>query len=314
MSDAESFEFSHQYKNQKVLVTGATGFIGAPVCRRLVENGAKVYAVSRSRQKSTTGQLSWIQADPAELCAIREVYKNIRPDVVFHFAGVSTAATNLDLVTPTFHSQVASTVYLLSCAAEFGCSRFVITGSLTEPTLEHVGPGSPYAAAKWASTVYGQMFYRLYKTPVVIVRPFMTFGPGQSEGKLVPYVTLSALRGESPKLSSGQWQADWVYIDDVVAGFIAAGATPGTDGLIIDLGSGALTSVRDVVQRIIALTGDKVKPIFGASPDRPFEQIRVADTQYAYATLGWKPRVSLSEGLERTILWLRQQVNEYAVR
>lgn len=314
MSDAGSIDFSRQYKNQKVLVTGATGFIGAPVCRRLVEHGAKVYAVSRSVQKSTTSQLSWIQADPADLCAIREIFKTVRPDIVFHFAGVSTAAANLDLVTPTFHSQLASTVYLLSSAAELGCSRFVIAGSLTEPTSNHVGPGSPYAAAKWASTVYGQMFYQLYKTPVVIVRPFMTYGPGQSEGKLVPYVTLSVLRGESPRVSSGQWQADWIYIDDVVTGFVAAGATPGTDGLIIDLGSGELTSVRDVVQKIIDLTGDKVKPIFGANPDRPFEQIRVADTKQAYATLGWKPTVTLTEGLERTISWLREQFKDYAVQ
>jgi UDP-glucose 4-epimerase len=307
-------DFSRQYKNQKVLVTGATGFIGAPLCRRLIENGARVYAVSRSVQESATSQLSWLQADPADLCAVREIFEKLRPDIVFHFAGLSTAATNLDLVTPTFHSLLASTVYLLSSAADLGCSRFVIPGSLTEPASNHVGPGSPYAVAKWASSVYGQMFFQLYKTPVVIVRPFMTYGPGQSSGKLVPYVTLSALRGESPKVSSGQWQADWIYIDDVVTGVMAAGSTPGTDGLTIDLGSGELTSVCAVVQKIIDLTGHKVKPIFGAHPDRPFEQIRIADTKQAYATLGWKPTVSLTEGLERTIRWLQQQVKEYAVQ
>ena len=140
----------------------------------------------------------------------------------------------------------------------------------------------------------------------------MTYGPGQSLRKLVPYATLSALRGESPKLSSGEWKADWIYVDDVVAGFLAAGATPGIEGLTIDLGSGELTTIALVVQKIIDLTGHKVQPIFGAQPDRPFEQIRVADTKQAYATLGWLPTVSLTEGLERTISWLRAGFKEKA--
>jgi nucleoside-diphosphate-sugar epimerase len=141
----------------------------------------------------------------------------------------------------------------------------------------------------------------------------MTYGPGQTLGKLIPYASLSALRGEAPKLSSGEWQADWIYVDDVVAGFLAAGSKPGIDGLTIDLGSGELTTVAEVVQKIIDLTGHKVKPIFGAHPDRPFEPIRVADTKQAYATLGWQPTVSLTEGLERTLSWLRKRIKEDAV-
>ena len=89
-------------------------------------------------------------------------------------------------------------------------------------------------------------------------------------------------------------------------------ATPGIEGLTIDLGSGELTTIASMVQKIIDLTGHNVKPIFGAQPDRPFEQIRVADTKQAHAALGWQPTVSLNEGLERTISWLRERVKKEA--
>jgi nucleoside-diphosphate-sugar epimerase len=125
-------------------------------------------------------------------------------------------------------------------------------------------------------------------------------------------VILSALGGEPPRVSSGQWEADWIYIDDVVDGFLAAGCTPGTEGLTIDLGSGALTSVRAVVQKIIELTDHKVQAIFGAHRDRPFEQVRVADTELAHAVLGWKATTSLAEGLARTVDWLRRKMEEDA--
>ena len=312
MTETGRVDFSHFYNNRKVLVTGATGFIGTPLCSRLVENGANVYAVSRSSQDSTLGHLHWIQADLADVSSVRHIFDQVKPDIIFHFSGLSTAATGLELVIPTFQSLLASTVYLLASAANFGCSRFVLPGSLTEPAVGNFNSGSPYGAAKWASSIYGRMFFDLYNTPVVNIRPFMTYGPGQSLGKLVPYATLSALRGESPKLSSGEWKADWIYVDDVVAGFLAAGATPGIEGLTIDLGSGELTTIALVVQKIIDLTGHKVQPIFGAQPDRPFEQIRVADTKQAYATLGWQPTVSLTEGLERTISWLRAGFKEKA--
>jgi nucleoside-diphosphate-sugar epimerase len=313
MIETSPIGFSHFYHNQRVLVTGATGFIGTPLCSRLLENGAEVYALSRSIQAPNSKELHWIQADLADISSVREIFDQVRPDIIFHFSGLATAATDVELVTPTFQSLLASTVYLLVSAAKRGCSRFVLPGSLTEPSVGHFNPGSPYAAAKWASSVYGRMFFQLYNTPVINVRLFMTYGPGQNLGKLIPYATLSALRDESPKLSSGEWQADWIYVDDVVAGFLAAGSTPGIDGQTIDLGSGELTAVAAIVQNIIELTGREVKPIFGALPDRPFEQICVADTKQAYATLGWQPTVSLTEGLKRTISWLRERVKESAV-
>src|SRR4029077_12337963 len=97
-------------------------------------------------------------------------------------------------------------------------------------------PSSPYAAAKWAGCAYARMYYKLYGTPIVIVRPFMTFGPGQNSEKLIPHVILSILHGKSPHLSSGQWRAYWVFVDDATEGFVTAASKPEIEGTTIDLG------------------------------------------------------------------------------
>ena len=190
-----------------------------------------------------------------------------------------------------------------------GCRRIVLTGSLTEPEpgYNDAPPGSPYAAAKWASSAYGRMFHELYKAPVVITRPFMTYGPRQDRRKLIPYIMLSLLQGEAPKLSSGQWQADWIYVDDVIDGLLAATQAPDVEGCTIDLGSGTLVSIHTVVQQIVNLVDSRVAPLFGALPDRPLEQVRVADTAKSYAIMGWKPTTPLEEGLKRTLAWYEQQ-------
>jgi nucleoside-diphosphate-sugar epimerase len=210
-------------------------------------------------------------------------------------------------VVPTFHSLLASTINLLVAATEAGCQRIVLTGSLTEPLSgdRPAIPQAPYAAAKWASSGYGRMFHSLYDTPVVIVRPFMVYGPGQAVTKLIPSVTLALLRGERPKLSSGKRGADWVYISDVVEGFVTAATTPGIEGETIDLGSGTLVPMRSVVDRVATLVGGDLQPEFGALPDRPGENALAANTSVAKELLGWRARTSLDHGLRQTVDWYR---------
>ena len=140
------------------------------------------------------------------------------------------------------------------------------------------------------------MFHLLYQTPVVMVRPYMTYGPGQPSHKLIPQVILSLLKGEAPKLSSGKRPVDWVYVDDVIEGFLAAAHAPGIFGQTIDLGSGDLITIREVVEMIVRLSGVTVQPHFGALPDRPQEKIRVADTVAALEKLDWHTKTSLQSG------------------
>jgi nucleoside-diphosphate-sugar epimerase len=200
---------------------------------------------------------------------------------------------------------------LLTAAAEVGCSRVVVTGSLeeAEPGDGDAVPSSGYAAAKWAVSGYARMFHALYGLPVVSARVFMVYGPGQRDlRKLIPYVILSLLRGEAPRVTAGERPVDWLYVEDVVEGLLAMGHAPGIEGSRFDLGSGTMVSVRSVVLRLATLISSSAEPMFGALPPRAMEQVRVADTARSFEALGWRPQVSLDEGLERTVKWYEKQL------
>jgi nucleoside-diphosphate-sugar epimerase len=295
----------------KVLVTGGTGFIGHHLCQRLCKDGSEVHATSRQAQKHVPGGPVWWQANMAELGEARRIFTAVAPRVVFHLAGSVGARPDLDLVLPTYHSLLTSTVNVLLMAAETGCSRVILASSFTELVFgkEDGIPKSPYAAAKWAGSVYGRMFHSLYQTPVVLLRPFMVYGPAQASAKLVPSVITSLLRGEAPRLSSGRVKADWVYIADVVDAFVSAATMPGIEGASFDLGTGELTSIRAVVEQIMRAVGAGIEPVFGAIPDRPDENEVAAPTGPAAERLKWRATTSLEDGIRQTVQWYRTQSN-----
>jgi UDP-glucose 4-epimerase len=296
----------------KVLVTGGSGFIGGHLCRRLCDEGIEVHATSRDQRESSASGPIWWQADMADLAAARRVLTATRPQIIFHLAGAVGAASDCGLVLPTFHSLVTSTVNMLVTATELCCWRIFLIGSFTEPKpgeLEPM-PGSPYGAAKWMSTTYGRMFHRLYQTPVVNLRPFMTYGPAQASTKLIPSVVLSLLRGETPKLSSGRTKADWIYVADVIDAFLLAATKPGLEGKLIDLGTGSLISVRDVVGQMVTISDTNIEPLFGALPDRPAENAVAANTAAASELLGWRASTTLESGLRQTFDWFKEQSSQ----
>jgi len=302
--------FAPQLARQTVLVTGASGFLGSHLCRHLCNQGAKVHAVSRTLRTTENSSLHWWQGDLQDVATVQNLLSTIQPDIIFHVAGNSAAARQLELALPTFQANLMTTVNLLTVATNIGCGRIVLTGSLEEPDPAYADaiPSSPYAASKWASSVYGRMFHALYGTPVVNVRVFMTYGPGQQDiRKLIPYVILSLLQGQAPKLTMGQRQIDWIYVDDVAAGLVAAAQAPDVEGCRIDLGSGSLVPIHTVVRQLVKLVGSKVEPLFGTIPERPFEQVRVADTADTSAKLGWRPLTSLEKGLAATVDWYKRQ-------
>ena len=191
-------------------------------------------------------------------------------------------------------------------AAERKVRRFVYTSSMEEPDLDDPCPVpcSPYSAAKYAASAYARMFHSLYQLPAVTLRTFMVYGPEQKDlTKLIPYVILSLLRGESPKLSSGDRLIDWIYVDDVIDAMIASAVAEGVEGKTIDVGSGEQISLRGIVEKLVPIVDTNISPEFGSVPDRPNEQNRVAVTEHTESLIGWKPRVSLDEGLKRTVDW-----------
>jgi nucleoside-diphosphate-sugar epimerase len=266
-----------------------------------------------SRQDRAADGIKWLQADLADLSVARQLISTVRPDLIFHLAGAVGAGPQLELVLPTYQSLLCSSVNLLLVSAALRCRRIILTGSLTEPSPETLQPvpSSPYAAAKWASGAYARMFHSLYGVPVVIARPFMTYGPGQAPTKIVPSVIRSLLAGEAPKLSSGRFRADWIYVSDVIDGLIKAATVPGIEGETFDLGTGTLHSVRAIVERIVSIMNSTVEPRFGVLPDRPDEREWAADLAHT-AKIGWAPMTSLEEGLRRTVDWYRDAQLEQA--
>jgi nucleoside-diphosphate-sugar epimerase len=293
---------SESLAGQTVLVTGASGFIGEHLCARLHSTGAEVHGTSRSEQPDSN-TLRWWQGDGANLADMQRILTAVKPDVIFHLASYASGDRSLEAVMPTLHGTLISTVNLLTLVAQMGCRRLVLVGSLEEPELGNPIASSPYAAAKWSSSVYAQMFHRLYQVPVVVTRPFMVYGPAQNVTKLIPYVIRSLLQGEAPKLSSGQRQVDWIYVTDLIDGLIAVTQTVGIEGETFEFGSSTLTPISTTVDYLNQLINPNIKPLFGALPDRPMEQVRIADITRASDRLGWHPQTSLEDGLAQTIAW-----------
>jgi UDP-glucose 4-epimerase len=134
----------------------------------------------------------------------------------------------------------------------------------------------------------------------------MSYGPGQRAGRLVPHVIASLLQGKAPRLSDGAYAADWIYVDDVVEGMLRCARGPGLSGQTVELGTGRLTAVREVAERIAALLDSRVPLRFGDRPVGTHPLRPAADVAATHALLGWHPDTPLEHGLGRTIAWLRQ--------
>lgn len=292
-------------KGGRVLVTGASGFVGHHLCRRLVEGGDAVFGVSRTRG-GVPERVEWLQADLTEVDQARRVMASAQPAIVYHLASHVMGAPDLQHVLPAFRANLQTTVNLLTAAVECGCRRVVLTGSLVEPSQHHAEPvpSSPYAAAKWASADYARMFHALYGLSTVIARVFMVYGPAQrDESKLVPYVIRSVQSGRAPEITSGARRIDWVYVDDVTAGLAALGRAEGVDGRTVDLGSGSLVSIRELVDLLLRVIGTPLRAAYGALADRPMEPERRADLADTARCIRWTPATGLEEGLRRTVAW-----------
>lgn len=311
MSNEKTQIDNASFSGQTVLVTGGSGFIGSALCRRLVSEDAEVHAISRTDRAG--GNLRWWKSDLGDYSKLKKLVTALRPKVIYHLAGKSSGVRELDMVAACFHANLATSVNVLTAATETGCERVILAGSMEEPDADddNAIPSSPYAVSKWAASAYARMFSTLYQTPVVNLRVFMTYGPGREDTrKLIPHVTLSLLRNKPPAISSGRRSIDWIFIDDLIDGMLAAARAPKLIGRTVDLGSGTAISIRELVLELARIIPTKAKPMFGAAPDRPFEQTRIANTGDAYAKLKWTPRVPLTEGLMRTVDWYSQRLQD----
>jgi UDP-glucose 4-epimerase len=286
-----------------VLVTGASGFIGRALVRRLVADGHTTVCTARRPAHDIAEGAAWVPGDLTDRSFVQRLIEEARPAVVFHLASQVTGSRSIDVVPATLANNLVASVSVLEAATEAGCDRVVLIGSGDEPAAGDA-PCSPYAATKWAVGGYARMFLSLYGTPVTTARPFMVYGPDQPDTtKVVSYAITSLLRGEAPELSSGRRLCDWVYIDDVVDALLVLADAPDVIGRVVDVGTGRLHTVRHVVDTISTLVGPCVEPVFGGLPDRQAETEAVADVAETARVCEWRPTTDLYEGLKRTVAW-----------
>lgn len=296
-------------QGQKILITGANGFLGQHLVARLKATGASIYTVSRHLPETADG-IQGLQGDLTDSQWCQERIGGIRPDIIYHLASSSLGGQDARFVLPNFENDLRTTVNTLLAAHACGCRRVILVASLEEPVLDGrpITLASPYAAAKICGTFYGLLFHQIFGLPVTILRPLMVYGPGQKGHKIIPYAIQSLLRGEAPRLSSGVRPVDWVYVEDVITAFVTAAVSSEAAGAMIDLGSGDLVSVREVIETIQGLIEGAPLPCFGALPDRIQEVVRRADTETAFRILRWRATTPLAEGLSKTIQYYSKQV------
>ena len=302
------------WAGRHVLVTGATGFIGVRLVQRLVEVGAQVWAgvypgESPERVASLAPEVERVPFDVQDAEGVRRVVLEAAPDVVFHLAAVGVSDTGIEPVL-ALAVNAGGAINLLEALRRRAVQRVVLVGTCYEygarQAVEGLDPFNAYAASKVAAWAFGRMYWRVHGLPIVTVRPFQVYGPGQPEHMLIPSAIVAALAGQDLMATAGEQARDFIYVDDVVEGMLAAALAPGIEGESLDLGSGVARPVREVLDRVWELTGARGRILYGALPYRPGEVIHLAANAERTARLiGWCACVGLDEGLRYTIDWMR---------
>jgi nucleoside-diphosphate-sugar epimerase len=295
--------------NKKVLVIGASSFIGTHLVLKLVEHGAIVHATYLSKKPDFCSQVTVEYLDITDPIAVKNRLKHFGPDYVFNMAAYVNGSRSIEMVLPTIKANLGGNINLLLAATEYPVKRIVLLGSMDEyqELANEISPASPYAASKIASSAYAKMFHSLYQLPIVIAKVFMVYGPNQRDTqKLIPYTITSLLRGEKPKFSAGTRMVDWVYISDVIDGLLKLMLVPGLEGESVSIGTGKLVSVRAVISRIFKALNIQEPPNFGFIPERPMETMVAAEIEHTKEKIGWEPSIEINAGIEKTVKWYQE--------
>ena len=305
-------------KDKQILVTGGAGFVGSNLVRRLVKDGCRVVVLEKPaadlwRLKDIIHQLEIVYFDLGFGQGQELIKKIPKAEIIYHLAsaGVNQSETNCELI---MRSNLLGSSQMLELARALKVERFIYSGSCFEygegvslSEKSFPAPISEYDVSKLAGWFLANSFFHRYALPVVSLRLFNLYGPYEGAHRLVPYAVNNALKSKDIKLTLGEQKRDFVFIDDLVEGFIAAGNTENIIGSTFNLASGKLTSVKDVVNMIIELTNSESKPIFGALEYRKSEiMILSGDPSKAEKELGWSVKNSLKDGLKKTIEWFKE--------
>jgi NAD dependent epimerase/dehydratase len=320
------------FAGRKILVTGASGFIGSHLVERLVALGADVRAFVHYNSRSDYGLLELVE--PSVLAAVEIIPGDLKDgdgvrravrgcDIVFHLGALIAIPYSYRNPHDFVQANVVGTAHVLNAALEYGVARLVHTStSETYGTAQYqpidedhplVGQ-SPYSASKIGADKLAESYYRSFDLPVATIRPFNTYGPRQSARAVIPTIIAQALAGATLKLGSTSPQRDFNYVEDSVAGFLAVASSDKAVGETINIGSGRTVSIADVIDMVAAITGKPLEVITDPDRIRPGKSevgLLLADTRKAAELLGWAPQVPLEEGLKRTVEWIGRHPERY---
>ncbi|MBR0641456.1 GDP-mannose 4,6-dehydratase [Plastoroseomonas hellenica] len=320
-------------KGKRVLVTGAGGFIGSHVVERLAREGALVTAMVRYNAGSSIGNLAFV---PKEVLAeVNIIAGNIEDGdfvhravegqhIVLHLAALIAIPYSYLAPRSYVRTNIEGTLNVLEAARRLGTSRVVHTstsevyGTAVRVPIDEDHPlqaQSPYSATKMSADKIADSYYRSFDTPIVVLRPFNTFGPRQSARAFIPTIISQALSRDAIHLGSLTPERDMTYVADTVDGFLRAAVAPGLEGETINLGTGQTFSIGDFANRILQLMGVGKRIVHDPHRERPAksEVLRlISDNAKAERLLGWRPGTALDDGLRATIDFVSVNRHLYA--
>jgi dTDP-glucose 4,6-dehydratase len=322
------------WANKKILITGAGGFIGSHLVERLVEAGASVRAFVRYNSRADPGllrmaspetlsKLTLIGGDLRDSDAIRKAVEGC--EFIFHLGALISIPYSYLHPVEVAESNLMGTLNVLMACRDFGIQRLIHTstsevyGTALTTMIDESHPlqgQSPYSASKIGADKMVESFYCAYGLPVVTVRPFNTYGPRQSARAVIPTIITQAIANNTIRLGSLSTIRDFTFVDDTVNGFLCAAQANDVEGCTFNLGTGQAISIGDLTQKIIQKVGTDVKVEVDTSRLRPQKsEVKrlLSDNSLARERLGWSPIVGLDEGLDKTISWIRDNLNHFRV-
>ncbi len=308
---------------QRVLITGGSGFVGACLARELIAAGEDVHLLLRPnhqlwRLEDIDGFYTPLWADLCDADSVNRAVALCRPDVIYHLATHGAYPTQKNRA-EIMATNLQGTINLVEALSKHDYRALIHAGSSSEyghknrpmresDTLE---PRSDYAISK-AAAAHICLLEAQRGRPVSVVRLFSAYGPWEEPTRLVPYVMGCCLRGENPRVTSGAQPRDFIAVSDVTA-LLRIAARKALRGAILHAGTGVQSRVSDMIETIIAVSGQKLKAQYGFTEQRPDEpSCWVANIERTKALTGWKPLHDLSSGVRNMWSWHRQRENAYS--
>lgn len=318
---------------ERVLVTGADGFIGSHLVEKLVINNKKVKAFVYYNSFNTWG---WLDTLPKEILreievitgdirdpnGVRQAMKEI--DIVYHLAALIAIPFSYHSPDTYVDTNIKGTLNVLQAARDLNTTRVLVTstsevyGTAQYVPIDEKHPfqgQSPYSATKIGADRLAESFYRSFNTPVSIVRPFNTYGPRQSARAVIPTIISQLLAGkEEIHLGSLSPTRDFNYVKDTVNGFVAIANSDNTIGEEINIATQKEITIGKLAEELIRQVNPKAKIVCEEERLRPekSEVNRLLGSNEKIKQLtAWKPEYSLEEGLNETIVFFRENLGKY---